>query len=102
MAANGLEQLVVGVSVGEVILLTGSIGWLFRRYTARMDTLVTTVAELSQHMAISSATAPEVTRRLIDLEDVAEETRRTVAVIVSWREGHERWHELHLRHGPAT
>lgn len=94
MAADKVVQTVLEISAGEVLLISAGIGWLLRRSAARLDKLIATVGELVTHAEVSKVTGPELTRRMVDVEDVTEETRVRVAVLADWREGHERWHAL--------
>lgn len=102
MAPGATTDILVGVVVGCALALLAAIGWLLRRFIGKVDNLIAQVGKLSEHMTEAQTTAPEVTRRLTDLEDVTEETRRRVDVVIDWRKGHERWHELGMRRDPAT
>lgn len=86
---------VLGVSAGEVLLFTSALGWFARRQVAALDLTRKAVHGLEVKLAETNVASPILRRDVDRLGEVVTENTSRIAVLGSWRDGHERWHERH-------
>lgn len=86
-------EIIIGTSVGTLLLLVGALGWAVRSVVASYTATRAELHRLATYIEVDKVVGPTITRRLDDMEDVVQENVTQLAVLRAWQSDHDRWHE---------
>lgn len=82
----------VSVSVLSDAGIVAAIGWVWRRFIARIDRLETDLKATVRWVTIDESQTPDLRARVQELAGQVTANARQLAVMAERVEAHERWH----------